>query len=105
MANTGEQAFKTQINRIKQNVADAYTRCSQKGATMPTVQNSNNLPSTIASILAGGGGGNFEKMYVTQTISGESCTLSISTDGSEENAKVVGQIIAGDNGKIYIVEV
>lgn len=105
MANTGEQAFKTQINRLKQNIANAYTQASQKGATMPTVQNSNNLPSTIASILAGGSGGNLEKMYVTQTISGESCTLSISTAGSEENAKVVGQIIAGDNGKIYIVEV
>lgn len=56
MANTGEQAFKTQINRIKQNVANAYTQASQKGATMPSVQNSDNLASTIASITTGGGG-------------------------------------------------
>lgn len=56
MANNGELAFKGQISRIKQNIANAYTQASQKGATMPSIQNSNNLASTIASITTGGGG-------------------------------------------------
>lgn len=102
----GEQAFTTQIDRIKENISNAYIQAEQKGATMPTIKNSDNLPSTIESITAGGsGGGNFEKMYVTQTISGDGCTLAISSSGSEDNAKIVGQIVSGENGKIYIVEV
>lgn len=102
----GEQAFITQINRIKQNIEDSYLRAEQKGATIPSVKNSENLPSTIESITAGGsGGGNFEKMYVSQTINGDDCTLTISSSGDETNAKIVGQIVSGENGKLYIVEV
>lgn len=56
MANNGELAFKGQIGRIRQNIANAYTQAGQKGATMPSVQNSDNLATTIASIKSGGGG-------------------------------------------------
>lgn len=46
-----------QITRIKNNIAASYAECSAKGATLPTTENSENLPNTIASITAGGGGG------------------------------------------------
>lgn len=46
----------SEILRISGNVADAYTACSNKGATLPVTQNSDNLASTIASISTGGGG-------------------------------------------------
>ena len=50
-------AVKTQITRIKTNIDNAFDEAAAKGATMPTVRNSDNLPATIASITGGGGGG------------------------------------------------
>ena len=47
-------AVKTQITRIKTNIDDAFDEAEAKGATMPTVRNSDNLPETIASITVGG---------------------------------------------------
>ena len=40
----------TEINRIKQNIANAYTELQNKSATLPTVQNSANLANTISTI-------------------------------------------------------
>lgn len=40
----------SEISRINQNIAAAYTACSEKGATMPTAQNSAHLADTIDSI-------------------------------------------------------
>ena len=45
---------KAQILRWKNNIASAYTEAEAKGATMPTVRSSDNLPATIASITGGG---------------------------------------------------
>lgn len=42
-----------QITRIKNNIAASYAECSAKGATLPTTENSENLPNTIASISSG----------------------------------------------------
>lgn len=105
MASAGKNALLQQVDRIKTNVANSYIRAEQKGATMPTEKNSDNLPDTIASIPTGGSGGNFEKMYVAQSITNDTCTLSLSSSGDETNAKIVGQVIIGENGKIYMVEV
>lgn len=46
----------SEINRINTNIANAYSKCNEKGATMPQVQNSNNLANTINSISSGSGG-------------------------------------------------
>lgn len=40
----------SEITRIKNNIANSYAKCQEKGATMPTIQNSNNLVETINSI-------------------------------------------------------
>lgn len=45
----------SEITRIKNNIAGAYTALSAKGATMPATQNSANLATTVASVPAGGG--------------------------------------------------
>lgn len=42
----------SQIQRIKQNIANAYAKCNLKGITLPTTQNSDNLASTINKISA-----------------------------------------------------
>lgn len=54
MANEGKNALKQEVARIKENIRLAYVQCDEKGAEMPSVQNSDNLPSTIASITQGG---------------------------------------------------
>ena len=43
-----------EIERIKSNISSAYSECESKNATMPNILNSENLPSTIASITSGG---------------------------------------------------
>lgn len=47
-------SIETEITRIKTNIASAYTKAEEKGATLPEVQNSANLPATIESITGGG---------------------------------------------------
>ena len=43
----------SEIQRIKTNIANAYTVCDSKGATMPATQNSANLADCIDSISGG----------------------------------------------------
>jgi hypothetical protein len=43
-----------EIIRIKNNIANAYDECEEKGATLPTIKNSANLSSTINTIQGGG---------------------------------------------------
>lgn len=44
----------SEIQRIKTNIANAYTNAESKGATLPEVQNSDNLATCINSISGGG---------------------------------------------------
>ena len=46
----------SEITRINNNIAAAYTALDGKGATLPATQNSANLADTIDSITVGGGG-------------------------------------------------
>ena len=46
----------SEIQRIKNNIASCYSKCSDKGATLPTEENSDNLPNTIDSISSGTSG-------------------------------------------------
>ena len=43
-------SIKSEITRIKNNIANAYLTCSKKGALLPISQNSENLSDTIDSI-------------------------------------------------------
>lgn len=43
-------SIQSEISRISGNVADAYSALSEKGATLPAKQNTDNLASTIESI-------------------------------------------------------
>lgn len=46
-------SIQSEINRIAGNVANAYTVLSDKGATMPSLMNSENLAAAIESLQAG----------------------------------------------------
>ena len=45
----------SEITRINNNIANAYTQVNSKGGTLPATQNSNNLASAISSIPQSGG--------------------------------------------------
>lgn len=69
-----------EIQRIKTNIANAYTQAKNKGATLPQSQNSANLASTIKSIP--GGSGLEVKHGIVYT--------EVDEDGYVTKAKVVG---------------
>lgn len=58
----------SEIQRIKDNIADAYDVAEAKGATMPVTENSNNLADCINSISSGGGGGSATGEYLVMVI-------------------------------------
>lgn len=49
----------SEITRIQNNIAAAYTAASNKGATLPATENSANLATCIGSISSGGGSTKF----------------------------------------------
>lgn len=49
-------ALKQAISSLKTNISNSYNACQSKGATMPSVKNSSNLPACISSIPTGSGG-------------------------------------------------
>lgn len=55
MADEGKNALLAQVERIKTNIENAYSAAEEKGATLPEIQNSENLADTILSVKGGGG--------------------------------------------------
>lgn len=60
-------SIQDEINRLNQNVSNAYSALEDMGATLPTEQNSANIASAIRSIPQSGGGGG--TLIVTATAS------------------------------------
>ena len=83
-------------NNLTDFLTDIANTIRTKKGTQELI-NPQNFSSEISSIQTN----NFAKKYVTQTIIGDTCSLSISDTGNETDAKMVGQV----NGKLYIVEV
>lgn len=54
MADEGKNALLGQVDRIKNNIRLAYDAAKEGGALLPEVQNSDNLPATIAAIPKNG---------------------------------------------------
>lgn len=95
-------SVQSQIQRIKTNIQNAYTKLQEKGATIPSSKNSLNLAETITTIPESSSSDNLCEMYVTQTVDeNNKCIISLSSTGASENKKVVGLL----NKKIYISEV
>lgn len=63
-------SISSEITRIINNIAAAYTAASNKGATIPQAQTSANLATCIGSITTGGGGGsgNYEHVLTIENI-------------------------------------
>ena len=66
----------------QQQVADAYTACDNKGATMPGTQNLTNLANCIGTIPTGGGGSPvITSLTVAPSTSAQTITAPSGTDG------------------------
>lgn len=70
----------SEITRITDNVADAYTAAQAKGATMPATENSDNLATTISTIPTGSQPV-ISSLNVTPTTSAQQITAPQGTDG------------------------
>lgn len=93
------------ISSIQTNLENAYDELEDKGATIPANKNIQNLANAIASIQSGGGGENFAKYHIEQTIDGDTSTLAITDYVAQASDNyLVGVIVEGDTQKLYIVE-
>lgn len=70
----------SEINRIKGNIADAYTAADGKGATLPVTQDSANLASCISSISTGSSPV-IQSLSITPTTSQQTHTAPTGVDG------------------------
>ena len=71
----------SEITRIKARISDSYDACEDKGATIPSVKNSTNLPSCIASIPSGGDYKYYYKQItVTSAVSSGNYTLATAAE-------------------------
>lgn len=70
----------SQIQRINNNIAAAYTVASGKGATMPATQNSANLADCIDSISGGGGASGYTLTLKYQFSNGASMSVTLNGD-------------------------
>lgn len=64
-------SISSEINRISQNVSDSLTAVAAKGVTVPSGANSDDLPTLIASIQTGGGGGTQLVKVASGTVTGD----------------------------------
>ena len=91
----------SEITRINNNIAAAYTACNNKGATMPQTQNSANLATAINSIPSGSTPV-IESLSVMPTTSAQTITAPSGTDGyspvnvSAVTASIDSNIVAGN---------
>lgn len=49
----------SEITKLQSNLTESYAKAEEKGATIPTAKNFDNLPATIESITGGGGGSKY----------------------------------------------
>jgi len=91
------------ISSMQTNLSNAYTKINDKGGTLPANKNLENLASAIDSIS--GGETNFEKYYIIQVVSEDTCSLQIVDYTTQvDDTYLVGTIIVDNMQKIYIVD-
>lgn len=73
----------SEITKLNTNLTNSYTACQNKGATMPTDQNFDNLATCISSISTGGGG----STLITKTIT-QNGTYNASSDNADGYSQV-----------------
>lgn len=91
-----------EINRINQNVADTYSALGDMGASLPEIQNSNNMANTVRTIPQSGDGGSASSFRVTATASLTSQTGGILTEVSRTFSEIE---TANAEGKCVVLDI
>lgn len=73
----------SEIQQLQSNLSDSYTACQNKGATIPSDQNFDNLATCIGTIQTGGGG----TTLITKTITANG-TYNASSDNADGYSQV-----------------
>lgn len=89
----------SEVQRIKTNIANAYDKCEEKGATMPDNENSANLADTIDSIPAGGGG----EVRGGWTVPAQYLAIDAETNSETSSEYLIAKEYAGNNYDVYVV--
>ena len=82
----------SEITRINNNIANAYTACNNKGATLPQTQNSNNLANCINSISGLPRGADSNGVYGYPT---NNFTFSTPSDATSLSVGVLNSVFKG----------
>ena len=83
----------SEITRINNNIAAAYTACNNKGATIPQTQNSANLANCIGSISTGS-----TPTLITKSITANG-TYNASSDSADGYSSVTVNVSGGGSSK------
>lgn len=87
----------SEITRIKDNIANTYIALGEKGATLPELQNSDNLANTVGSVSSGGGSRNKLFNEVDRIIN--SIDISRITDDDWSSLTDAGWIVVSSANK------
>lgn len=110
-----------ELNRLQTNLSNSYSACQEKGATLPSKRNFDNLPATIGSITGGGGGvsdkwqrpsewpamdkidlTDFEGVYLLYDTTVNTGYISIQAQTSAGNY-LIEEIDVDDNGNVTVL--
>lgn len=96
-------SIQSEIDRINENVANTYSVLAEEGADMPAEQNTDNLPSTAASIKA--------VRYDSQTLTDEQKAqartnigiVTVTVDNSWNTSMSAAEIVAAKNSGTIVI--
>lgn len=74
-------SISSEITQLESNLSASYTACQNKGATIPTDKNFDNLATCIGTISGGGSSPVITSLNVTPTTSAQTITAPSGTDG------------------------
>ena len=75
------------IQKVSNNIAAAYAKLDEKGATLPEVCDSSNLADTIESVPSGGGGEDFDVAAFNAAVSSMNSIMAIQSSSDSESAR------------------
>lgn len=98
-------SIQDEINRINQNMTNAYSALGDMGATLPETQNSENLANAIRTIPQSGSGGGDSSTLIVKAVPVLDFSNGVTFSGIASIDKSVAEILTAANaGKNVLLE-